>query len=123
MQSIMYTLSFFVTSVILPLATAIGPSGPTQPGAPMDCILWYSAQGGDTASQIAGNYNIPLETVMDGNPQLSGNPLDLWEGYDYCVPQGSKTAGPPGLNILWIGRCFHKQKTSLNLFLFKTTKE
>lgn len=33
---------------------------------------------------------------MDANPQLHGDPLALWEGYDYCVPLGSKTVSPAG---------------------------
>ncbi|KAI3400767.1 hypothetical protein diail_1976 [Diaporthe ilicicola] len=89
----MLVSAFFVASAALPLAATVGPSGPTQPGAPVDCILWVSAKEGDTASQISNDYNIPLETFMNGNPQLSGNPLNLWKGYDYCVPQGSRT--PP----------------------------
>lgn len=89
-------LGLFVACIILPLATAVGPSGPTQPGAPADCVSWYSAKRGDSASRIAASNNIRLETFMDANPQLSGDPLALWEGYDYCVPLGSKTVSPAG---------------------------
>lgn len=90
-------LGLFATCIFLALAAAVGPSGPTQPGAPADCVLWYSAKEGDTASEIATSYNIQLETFLGANPQLSGDPeLSLWKGYDYCVPQGSKTVSQVG---------------------------
>lgn len=83
-------LGLFVACIILRPTVAVGPSGLTQPGAPADCVLWYSAKKGDTASGIAANYNIPLTTFIGANPQLSGDPLALWEGYDYCIPEGLK---------------------------------
>lgn len=89
-------VGILVACIILPLAVAVGPSGPTQPGALADCISWYSAKDGDTATGISGTHNIPLAAFMDANPQLSGNPLALWAGYDYCVPQDSKTVSPTG---------------------------
>lgn len=90
------TPGLLAACIILPLSTAVGPSGPTQPGAPADCTSWYSAKKGDSASRVASSQNIRLETFMDANPQLSGDPLALWEGYDYCIPLGSKTVGPAG---------------------------
>lgn len=32
------------------------------------------------------SYSIVLETFMGANPQLSNDPMALWQGYDYCVP-------------------------------------
>lgn len=42
---------------------------------------------GDTVLSIATANNIPLAAFIDANPQLAGDPLLLWRGYDYCVPQ------------------------------------
>lgn len=83
-------LGLFVACIILRLTMAVGPSGLTQPGAPADCISWYTAKKGDTANGIAASHNIPLSTFYGANPQLSGDPLALWEGYNYCIPEGLK---------------------------------
>lgn len=95
-------LGLLLACVTSQLAMAVGPSGPTQPGAPADCIMWYSAKEGDTASGIATTHNIPLATFMDANTQLSGDPLALWEGYNYCVPQGSRTASLASPDPRWL---------------------
>ena len=89
-------LCLFVTCIILPLATGHGPNAHVQPGAPADCVSWYSAKDGDTVVGISKTYDIPLSSFMDANPQLSGDPLALWAGYDYCVPQGTKTVSLTG---------------------------
>jgi peptidoglycan endopeptidase LytF len=64
---------------------------PARPEIPCDNGFIYVIRPGDTLIQLARQFNIPLQSIVDANPQLL-NPNRLSVGDNICIP----AAPPPG---------------------------
>ncbi len=64
---------------------------PARPTIPCDGGFIYVIRAGDTLIQLARQFNIPLQSIIDANPQLM-NPNRLTVGENVCIP----AVPPPG---------------------------
>ncbi|KAF3090172.1 hypothetical protein TWF102_009389 [Orbilia oligospora] len=66
--------------------TAVAPPGPTNSGAPKDCLKWVIVGPGmNTCPGIAAANNITVEDFKKMNPWIDADCRNLWAQNAYCV--------------------------------------
>ncbi|KAI0406600.1 peptidoglycan-binding protein [Xylaria palmicola] len=68
-----------------PTTPTYAPPAETQPGAPVDCMIWHKVVDGDGCWSIADHYAITTDEFYKLNPGVGTDCGALWLGYAVCV--------------------------------------